>query len=86
MYIILSPEVRQVSLWYPPYISISTLFLIFCLYGLWNMRRWSAWGLGAYFIVHASVSWALKLWTVNSWALALGLLLVAIFYYRRMKP
>lgn len=84
VYFVLSPTIRQVSPWYPTYVSMSTIFMLICLYGLWLMRRWSVWALGAYVIIHASVHWALGIRELNAMALALSLTVISAFYYQRM--
>lgn len=88
MFTVLAPQVREVSPLYPPYISMTTLYLIFVLYGFWMMRRWSLWAFAAYFLAQAAVSWAFHFWTPNavviSLAFPLALVLASAFYYRRM--
>lgn len=84
MFLVLHPEVKENRLWLPPYISFTTLFLIFCLYGLWNMRRWSVWGLAAYLVVYTLVTWILKQ-DIILLALPSALVLFSILYYRRME-
>lgn len=85
MYFVLAPALRQVSPWYPPFISVATLFLLACLYGLWRMRRWSAWALGAYLIATSLVQWSVGLLEARSLALAAALSLTSLFYYRKME-
>ena len=85
MYLVLAPALRQVRPWYPSFISIATLFLLVCLYGLWMMRRWSAWTLGVYLIATVLVQWSVGLLETQSLALAAALSLTSVFYYRKMN-
>lgn len=85
MYYVFSGEIRQVSSWYPLYVSLSTVFIIFCLYNLFLMRKWSFWAFVIFLIVHQIVQWRVNRWNISALALFLAITITAAFYYRRME-
>lgn len=85
MYYVFSGEIRQVSSWYPLYVSLSTVFIIVCLYNLLLMRKWSFWAFVIFLIVHQIVQWRVNRWDISALALFLVIVVTAAFYYRRME-
>ncbi len=85
MYYVFSGEIRQVSSWYPIYVSLSTVFIIVCLYNLYQMRKWSFWAFAVFLIVHQIVQWQVNRWDISAFALFLAIVVTAAFYYRRME-
>ncbi len=84
MYYVFSGEIRLVSSWYPLYISLSTVFIVVCLYNLLLMRKWSFWAFAVFLIAHQIIQWRVNRWDISALALFLAIVVTAAFYYRRM--
>jgi hypothetical protein len=55
------------------------------LYGMWRMRRWGVWLLGALFLVRLAVGVAGRMpWSLPALAAPVVLLLVGLAYVRKM--
>ncbi len=85
MYYVFSGEIRQVSSWYPLYVSLTTVFTSVCLYNLLLMRKWSFWAFAVFLILHQFVQWQLKRWDFSALALFSAIVITGAFYYRRME-
>jgi hypothetical protein len=85
MYYVFSGEIRQVNSWYPVYVSLSTVFIMICLYNLFLMRKWSFWAFVIFLIAHQIVQWRVNRWDFSALALFLAITVTAALYYRRME-
>jgi len=83
MFLVYSPSVIQAGKVYALFRSLSFALLIVCFGGLWNMRRWAVWALGAYFLANQLVCWSYGFWDKGTLG-PLLVLAVAAVYYRRM--
>lgn len=94
MILVISPPVQEVSHWFPVYLTLSTVYLVICLVGLWSMRRWALGAFVVYEVIDQFVYWKIGVWNqVGSdyahllvpQVLPLATLIVAALYYRRME-
>lgn len=82
---VISPPAAAVAPWYPIYLSLSTLFLILCLGGLWMMRKKAVWGISLYFVVDQLVYVVLGRWNAQALILLAAITIAGWFYYRKME-
>jgi len=85
MILMFSPIIWQVGAWYPAYLSVSTAAVVFCLYGLWMMRRQAVWGYSALTVLNQAVYLFANQWKPVILILPTAVLAAGLFYYRRMK-
>lgn len=85
MYYVFSSEIRSVSIWYPSFISLSTLLLMVALFGLMQMRRWGFILYIIFFVLHQVVQVAVKKWDVASSLLFIALLLVGFLQFKKLQ-
>ena len=81
-----STEIRSVRIWYPSYISLSTIVLMIALFGLMQMKRWGLFLFAAFFLIHQWVQWRVGLWDVGSSLLFAAILLVGVLHYKKLSP
>ncbi len=74
--LIFSPIAGQVGAWYPPYLAASVVVGAVCLFGLWTMKKWGAYGYSAFVGINQLVLLAMGAWNVM--ALVLPGIVVAI--------
>lgn len=84
MFIVISPPAQRVSSWYPAYLSLSTVFEIICLGGLWLMRRSAVIGMSFYTVLNQLVYYILGFWTPIALVLPGAITLLGWVYYRKM--
>jgi len=84
MIMVLSPAARNVSAWYPLYLSLSSIYAAVCLGGMGLMRKFAVPAYSFYFVVHQAVHLALGHWNGFALALPAALTLAGWAYYRRM--
>ena len=53
--LVISPSVQSYGRWYAVYLSLSAVFMIACICGLWLMKKWAFWYFFLYFIVNTGV-------------------------------
>ena len=85
MILVLSPPVREISPWYPVYLSLGTIYTIVCLYNLWLMRKWAVWAFGVYVLANQMACWKLGIWNEKALLFSGMILAASLFYYRRMS-
>lgn len=84
VFVVYSPSVQKMGMVYALFRSFGFSFLIACFYGLWTMRRWSLWALGAYFLVNQAVCLAYGTWDKGTLG-PLVVLGIGLIYSRRMQ-
>ena len=85
VFYVFSGEIHHVNSWYSTYVSLSTVYLILCLYGLFLRLKWGFWGFSLFLLIHPTVQWWVGRWDISAFALFLAIELTAIFQYRRME-
>lgn len=83
--LVISPPAQKISSWYPTYLSLSTLYVIFCLSGLWMMRRWAVMSYSFYMVVNQGVYLILGHWNWFALVLSGATTIVSWCYFRKMK-
>lgn len=86
MILVISPVVQSHGRLYAVYLSLSSVVMIACLAGFWMMKRWAFWGFLAYVAVDQTVYWHMGYWDPIAALLKGLILLVGLFYYRRLRP
>lgn len=85
MMMVLSPVVRDLAIWFPAFLSLSTLLSAVFLGGLWYLKRWALWGYTGVFVSNQLVYLALQRWNASALILPLAVTLTAWAYSRIMK-
>ncbi|HUO56966.1 MAG TPA: hypothetical protein VMV05_02205 [bacterium] len=84
MFLVHSPSVRNVSSWYPLYLSLSTLAVIIFLGAVGMMRKWGVIGYSLYAAIHQGVHLYLGLWNGTALILPAAVTVTGWIYYKRM--
>ncbi len=74
--LIFSSAVQSIGSWYPPYLGASTIVGLICMFGLWNMKKWSVFVYTLLVVVNQVVLFSMGLW--NPFALLIPVIVVAI--------
>ena len=79
---IFSPMARLIGPWYPPYLAFGAAVGLVCMVGLWNMKRWAAYGYTGLVALNQVVLLAMGVWN----AMALLVPAVIVFFALRHSP
>jgi len=85
IFFIYSPTIWQVNAWYPSYFVVGNTVAVIALGGLWVLRRWAFPVYAVYALFAQVVPLLLHRWDSSVLILPLLTLMVAAFYYRKMK-
>jgi hypothetical protein len=83
--LVISPPVQKFGGLYSSYLSLSTIFVIFCLSGLWMMKKWAVVAYSFYMVINQLVYIWMGNWNWFAFALPVAITLVGWFYYRKME-
>jgi hypothetical protein len=64
---------KQIGAWYPPYLAVSSIIGLTTIIGVWNMKKWAAYGYTGLSLLNQVILLALGLWSIPA------LILPAIF-------
>jgi hypothetical protein len=81
--LIFSNVATIVGSWYPPYLGASALAGLICMFGLWNMKKWSVFAYTALVIINQVVLFATGVW--NPFALLIPVIVIAIAFAHLSK-
>jgi hypothetical protein len=93
--LVMAPVVQVHGRWYAVYFSLSAVFMVFCLFELWQMKKTGFWGFLIYFVMNTGVDWGMGLLNFKnvltnphdfaSFALVPFILLSGLIYHRRLS-
>lgn len=74
-----------VAIWYPPFLALSAIIGLVCMFGLWQMKRWAVFAYTAFVILNQIVLMTTGDW--NIFALIIPGIVIAIGfkYLPRMR-
>jgi hypothetical protein len=73
-----------IGFWYPPYLCFSAVIILICIYGFWEMKKWSLILYLTFVVVNQLVIQVMDLWTPASLIIPSIVVLVVLPYYRKM--
>jgi hypothetical protein len=85
--IILAPfndKAWGIGFWYPPYLCFSGVITLICIYGFWEMKKWSIMLYLTFVAVNQLVIQTMGLWTPASLIIPSVVVLVVLSQYRKM--
>ena len=74
--LLFSDAASRVGSWYPPYLAFSAAVGLACMIGLWNMKRWGAFGYTGFVLLNQAVLLVAGAWTPM--ALVMPMIVVGI--------
>ncbi|MCK5508620.1 MAG: hypothetical protein KAI50_08885 [Desulfobacterales bacterium] len=74
----------SIGLWYPPYLAFSAVISLICVYGFWEMKKWSIMLYLIFIAVNQIVMQSMGLWTATTIIIPCIILLVVLSQYRKM--
>jgi hypothetical protein len=77
--LIFSSIAQQIGTWYPPYLAFSAVVGLFCMVGLWMMKKWAAYAYTGFVAVNQVVMLAMGVWNI------MALLIPAIVIFFALK-
>ena len=79
-----SDKAWSIGFWYPPYLCFSGVIILICIYGFWEMKKWSIILYLPFVAVNQIVMQAMGLWTPATIIIPGIILLVVLSQYRKM--
>ena len=73
-----------IGFWYPPYLAFSAVISLICIYGFWEMKKWSLMLYLTFVIVNQIVMHAMGLWTPASIIIHSVVVLIVLSKYGKM--
>jgi hypothetical protein len=83
--LIFSDIARGIGAWYPPYLALSAVVGIVCMFGLWWMRKWSVFAYTAFVVLNQVVLFAMGVWSVFALLIPAIVIAIGFTYLSRMK-
>jgi hypothetical protein len=74
----------SIGFWYPPYLAFSAVISLICIYGFWEMKKWSIMLYLTFVAVNQIVMQAMGLWMSTTIIIPGIILLVVLSQYRKM--
>lgn len=74
----------SVGFWYPPYLAFSAVISLICIYGFWEMKKWSIMLYLTFVVVNQIVIQTMGLWIPASLIIPSIVVLVVLPQYRKM--
>jgi hypothetical protein len=74
----------SIGFWYPPYLCFSGVIILICIYGFWEMKKWSIILYLSFVAVNQIVMHTMGLWTTATLIIPGIILLVVLSQYRKM--
>ena len=81
--LIFSSAAQSIGSWYPPYLGASSVVGLICMFGLWNMKKWSVFVYTLLVVVNQVVLFSMGLW--NPFALLIPVIVIAIAFANLSK-
>jgi hypothetical protein len=82
--LILSPMAKQAGAIYPLYFSASVLISLFCIAGLWLLKRWAALGYMALLICNQAVLLMMGYWELTAAIIPVAIILLLFKHWDKM--
>jgi hypothetical protein len=83
--LVLSPMSKQVGAIYPLYFTLSVSLSLFCIGGLWLLKRWAALVFGTVLIYNQIVLLVVGYWTLSAAIIPAAIILLMFKYRDRMS-
>ena len=80
--IIFSSIAKQIGVWYPPYLGLSSVIGLACMIGLWKMKKWAAYTYTGFVGLNQIVLLAMGVWNI----MALAIPAIVIFFALKHSP
>ena len=74
----------EIGFWYPPYLCFSAVITLTCIYGFWEMKKWSLMLFLTFIVINQLVIKTMGLWTPASLIIPSIVLLIVLPYYKKM--
>ncbi|RLC26897.1 MAG: hypothetical protein DRH21_00750 [Deltaproteobacteria bacterium] len=75
----------SIGFWYPPYLAFSAVISLICIYGFWEMKKWSIMLYLIFIAVNQLVIQTMGLWTPASLIIPSVVVIVVLSEYRKMS-
>jgi len=80
----LSEAAWSIGFWYPPYLAFSAVISLICIYGFWEMKKWSIMLYLTFVAVNQIVMQAMGLWTPATIIIPGVVVLIVLSQYGKM--
>ena len=80
----LSEAAWSIGFWYPPYLGFSAVISLICIYGFWEMKKWSIMLYLTFVAVNQVVMHTMELWRTHTFVIPGIILLIVLSQYRKM--
>ena len=79
-----SDKAWSIGFWWPPYLGFSAIIILICIYGFWEMKKWSIMLYLTFVAVNQIVMHTMGLWRTHTLIIPGIILLVVLSQYRKM--
>lgn len=83
-YVLSGSHVKDVGGWFPFYMIFSTVVSIYCLLGLWSMRRWSLYLYSGLLLANQTILLSVGLWNPSSLIVSSIVVIFGVAYFHKM--
>lgn len=80
----LSEAAWAIGFWYPPYLAFSAVISLICIYGFWEMKKWSIMLYLSFVAVNQVVMYTMDLWTSSTIIIPGVVVLIVLSQYSKM--
>jgi len=75
----------SIGFWYPPYLAFSAVISLICIYGFWEMKKWSIMLYLTFIAVNQLVMQTMDLWTPSTIIIPSVFILIILSQYSKMS-
>jgi hypothetical protein len=82
---IFSGYASKIARWYPPLMGLSTVNLIICMIGIWQMKRWAVYLYVCFFVFMQMIMISMGVWNILSFIVPMVVLSILFNFFKKMN-